>query len=373
MTTHGKNQTTGLGREMLPEELVFSAAGPPTSQPIFLLLDKLPYPTFVLQDELVLYANKAAETLIGHTLAELGRSGWRGVWNTPPQWEAERQVEVPYCLKSGDEQWAEVNASTILLDGRAVTLLTLVDVTARRLAEEQLAHTKTTRDNFLAKVSHELRTPLTSILGYTELLREDMKEANQSQYLADLDKVLAATHELVSLTKAIIDVTKIETGSLQLKLDTFLIEVLINEVKNETRSRFVSNNNSLQVIMPPDPGTITTDQEKVRQILINLLDNAAKFTHDGKVKLQVSREIEQAGDTLVFTIRDTGIGMTPEQINQLFEPFVQGDNSSTRRYSGAGLGMAISLGFCRMLHGELAVASESGKGSVVVLTIPAAA
>jgi signal transduction histidine kinase/DNA-binding response OmpR family regulator len=256
-----------------------------------------------------------------------------------------------------------------------------------RDVNEQLAKSETralaateAKSQFLANMSHELRTPLNAIIGYSEMLQEEIQDAGHSQYLSDLQKIHAAAKHQLGLINDILDLSKIEAGKMTLFLETFEIAQAVQEVATTIRPLVAKNNNQLQIQCPDNIGTMRADQTKVRQILFNLLSNASKFTEKGTIRLEVKRLPAtsaggQSGDaphpaTVNFTITDTGIGMTPEQVGRLFQAFSQAEASTTRKYGGTGLGLAISKRFCQMMGGELTVSSEKGKGSSFTATLP---
>ena len=217
---------------------------------------------------------------------------------------------------------------------------------------------------FLANMSHELRTPLNAIIGYSDMLLEDLEE---SDYLADLQRINSAGKHLLELINAVLDLSKIEAGKIQLYLEEFNINQLVQGVAALVKPLMDKNHNHFDVTIAHDLGIMTADATKVRQSLLNLLSNASKFTKAGTVTLKVWLEASQR---VFFQISDTGIGMTPEQQANLFQEFTQADNSITRNYGGTGLGLAISRRFCRMMGGDITVASELGVGSVFTIEFP---
>jgi GAF domain-containing protein/DNA-binding response OmpR family regulator/anti-sigma regulatory factor (Ser/Thr protein kinase) len=232
----------------------------------------------------------------------------------------------------------------------------------------ELAVASKHKSEFLANMSHELRTPLNAILSYSQLLREEAEDAGQDESIADLDKIHAAGAHLLRLINDILDLSKIEAGRMDLYLESFDVPTMVREAVAVVRPLVEKNGNTLVVECAADLGAMHADQVKVRQALLNLLSNAAKFTEQGTVTLSVRRE---AGDGLIsFAVSDTGIGMTEEQLGRLFEAFSQADSSTTRRYGGTGLGLAISRHFCRLMGGDVRVESEPAQGSTFTITLP---
>ncbi len=227
------------------------------------------------------------------------------------------------------------------------------------------------KSQFLANMSHELRTPLNAIIGYSEMLQESAQEDGHPAYVPDLAKIGAAARHQLSLINDILDLSKIEAGKTTLYLEEFAVEPMVRDVAATIQPLVARNGNQFAVECPADIGSMRADLTKVRQTLFNLLSNAAKFTEKGTITLRVIRTRNSQLSTLNFVVTDTGIGMSREQIARLFEAFAQADPSTTRKFGGTGLGLAISRKFCRMMGGDLTVASEPGKGSTFTATLPA--
>jgi signal transduction histidine kinase len=232
------------------------------------------------------------------------------------------------------------------------------------------------KSRFLANVSHELRTPLNAVIGLSQLLQDDAKDQNlPSDLITDLETINGAGKHLLELINDILDLSKIEAGKMTLYPETFEIGTLIHNVVLTVKPVIEKNSNILEVHCEQPLGTVYADQTRMRQVLLNLLSNAAKFTTDGKVMLTVKTEPADFNrntpfDMITFTITDTGIGMTEVQQQQLFQPFTQGDNSTTKRYGGTGLGLAISRHFCQIMGGEILVKSQPGVGSTFSVRLP---
>ncbi len=209
--------------------------------------------------------------------------------------------------------------------------------------------------------------PLAAIRGYAQLLR-----LTGSAELAEIDplgRILAAGQHLMSLINNVLDFSKIEQSKIDLAIGDMEVCTVMNEAVDVVRPLAQRQANELQVACPADIGSIVTDAGKVRQILINLLSNAAKFTDQGRISLSAWRETGPA-DMVVFAVRDTGIGIAPEHLGRLFQPFSQVDASVTRRYEGTGLGLALSRQLCLALGGEISVASEPGRGTTFTVRLP---
>jgi signal transduction histidine kinase/ActR/RegA family two-component response regulator len=223
---------------------------------------------------------------------------------------------------------------------------------------------------FLANMSHELRTPLNAIIGYSEMLEEDAQSGGHTALVPDLQKIRAAGRQLLGLINDVLDLSKIEAGKMRLYLETFDLFGVLQEVTATVAPLMRTKGNRLEVHCPEDIGSLREDVSKVRQVLLNLLSNAAKFTENGTISLEARREIGPAGNWVILRVRDTGIGMTAEHLARLFEPFTQADGSTQRKYGGTGLGLALSRKFCRMMGGDISVESAPGKGSTFTVRLP---
>ncbi len=252
---------------------------------------------------------------------------------------------------------------------------TNTDITELRETEEALAAAKAAAEDanlaksqFIANMSHELRTPLSAVIGYAEMLEEEVTDLEGSDaFLDDLRKINSNARHLLSLINDVLDLSKIEAGRMEIQPEDFDACELLRDVAQTVEALAERRRNRLEVDCANNLGTMHSDPVKLRQCLFNLLGNAAKFTEDGSITLTARRD----GDTLSFEVRDTGIGMTPEQLERLFQRFAQADASTTRRFGGTGLGLAITKAFATMLGGTIEVTSEAGTGSAFTLRLPA--
>ena len=226
------------------------------------------------------------------------------------------------------------------------------------------------KSSFLANMSHELRTPLNAIIGYSEILAEDATDRGDESAVQDLQKIQSAGKHLLGLINSILDLSKIEAGRMDVYLEPVNLTKLIDEVRGLVQPLIEKNGNRLAIDCAPDIGSMRTDLTKVKQSLINLLSNAAKFTQNGEIGLAVTRRAAPSGDThVLFKVSDNGIGMTEEQMGRLFEAFAQADSSTTRNFGGTGLGLAITRRFTTLLGGTITVTSKPGAGSTFTLDL----
>ncbi|HSJ08372.1 MAG TPA: response regulator, partial [Longimicrobiales bacterium] len=240
------------------------------------------------------------------------------------------------------------------------------EIVAARDAAQAASQAKS---QFLANMSHELRTPLNAIIGYSEMLQEEAADSGAEQYLPDLQKIHGAGRHLLALINDILDLSKIEAGRMELYLEDFDLPQLVGEVADTVAPLVSRNGNRLAVTIDPAINVVHGDHTKMRQVLLNLLSNACKFSQDAGITMAVRRDDEAPG-MLRIDITDEGIGMTPEQLGRLFEAFSQADGSTSRRYGGTGLGLVISRRFCRMMGGDITVSSEEGRGSTFSVVVP---
>ncbi|MDX1583588.1 MAG: ATP-binding protein, partial [Thermoanaerobaculia bacterium] len=240
-----------------------------------------------------------------------------------------------------------------------------------RLARAAAEEANETKSRFLANMSHELRTPMNAIIGYSEMLQEEAEDDGLDDYVTDLRKIRSAGKHLLELINGVLDLSKIEAGKMDLFLEEVSVRSIIDEVVATVDNVVQAKGNVLELDLPQDPGMMYTDVTKIRQSLINLIGNAAKFTENGEIWLSVRRQEKEGRDWIELAVSDSGIGMTPEQVSRLFQPFMQADASTTRKYGGTGLGLAITQRFCWMLGGSISVDSEPGEGTTFTIEVPA--
>ncbi len=312
----------------------------------------------------VLIMSGVARRMVGPLRLLAGQAEAFGRGEAPPRFTAQGQDEIGRLARvlEGAVQERLTREATLLAAREAAEVARQDAVTARERAE-QANHAKS---RFLANMSHELRTPLNAIIGYSEMLQDEAQEMAPDEVKADLSKIHGAGKHLLGLINDILDLSKIEAGRMDVHLETFGVRHVLEEAVGTVAPVMERNKNTLVVDAAPDLGDMLSDMTKLRQVLLNLLSNAAKFTQGGTVTLAARR----VDATLTFSVRDTGVGMTAEQQGRLFQAFMQADASTTRKYGGTGLGLAISRHFCRMLGGDVTVQSAPGEGSTFTVVLP---
>jgi PAS domain S-box-containing protein len=339
--------------------------------------------------------NEAVQTLFGFAEDEVdpAASWWKD--HIHPDDRARVVTSIEAVIEGGGAHWSDeyrfreadgryavvLDRGFLLRDehGRALRMIgAMQDITDRKRFEEELAAAKDAaeqanqaKSQFLANMSHELRTPLSAVIGYSEMLEEEAEDLGQESMLEDLRKIESNARHLLSLINDVLDISKIEAGKMEVHAEDFDVAAVVTEVAETVQALVAKKENELSVECQPDLGMMHSDVVKVRQCLINLLSNASKFTEKGRVELSVARE-ERAGiSELVFRVGDTGIGMSPEELDKLFRRFTQADASTTRKFGGTGLGLAITRAFCTLLGGDISVESAPGVGTTFTVRLPA--
>jgi signal transduction histidine kinase/CheY-like chemotaxis protein len=350
------NLIPGLARFFDFYDLSSPEGGPTTLAAFHYLPDRFPRLT---DDFIETQRQKLAQLSREELLADLQIKNEELRTSTEEMLKAKRQAEeASSALQS---QVHELGAA------RRAMLNILEDLEE---AKQQAEEATKAKSFFLANMSHELRTPMNAILGYSEMLMEEAEDQGQEDFIPDLQKIHAAGKHLLGLINEILDLSKIEAGKMDLYLESFDVAGMINEVASTLRPLVDKNANTLQVHLAPDLGAMHADLTKVRQSLFNLLSNASKFTEKGMITLNAEPVFKDGARWIAFRVADTGIGMTPEQLDKLFQPFVQADASTSRKYGGTGLGMTITQLFVKMMGGEMSVASELGAGTTFTVLLP---
>lgn len=260
-------------------------------------------------------------------------------------------------------------SNRILVENQAA----LSEANGRAEAAKDLAeHANLAKSAFIANMSHELRTPLSAIIGYSEMMTEEIEDGGDvADFGADMRKIEGNARHLLGLINDVLDLSKVESGKMDVYPEAFDLEPIVRDVATTAHTLVEKKGNRLDVRIAPGIGRMVSDLTKVRQILLNLLSNAAKFTENGVVTLSVTRLAASDGERVVFTVEDTGIGMTEEQLSRLFQRFMQADASTTRKYGGTGLGLSLTKALSEILGGSITVTSVAGKGTTFTVAVQA--
>ncbi|MFW6053241.1 MAG: response regulator [Persicimonas sp.] len=355
---------------------------------------------FILHDTKgnVVEANKAACEMLGYTREEMLAMRVAdfemeldpgAIWDDMTVDEV-FTVDGTHRRKDGTTYPVETRVGAFIVDGQKIVLALCRDITERKAAEEKLKrlnerlqsardeairanHAKST---FLANMSHELRTPLNAVIGYSEFMIEEMQDEGEELYVPDLERILTAGRHLLTLINDILDLSKIEAGKVELDVSSFELSELLDDIDATVRPLAQKNNNELTLELGDElSGTqdghaaeMRSDITKIRQILFNLISNACKFTNDGEVTVRATAQ--SGGEAVRFSVSDSGVGMTEDELERVFKAFQQADASTTRKFGGTGLGLAITRHYCRMLGGSIDVESTPGEGTTFTVILP---
>ncbi|MCT7995665.1 ATP-binding protein [Laspinema olomoucense] len=344
------------------------------------------------------YSRKELLSLSVHDInPDLPAEVWAEYWEEIKEFGSVR-LECHHRSKDNQSFPVEITINYFQIKGKEYNCIFARDITETKRVETELQRAKATaeaanlaKSAFFANMSHELRTPLTTIISYSDLLQEDAKELGVSNraFFGDLQQINKAGKDLLVAIDDILDYSKIELGRMQLDVECFEIGEAIAIIMAEIEHKLITNKNTLTMGGDAEWGTICSDRHKLHQVLWHLLDNASKFTENGAIALEITREntpdfrvlnaaskfhkpeLEATEEWAVFRVRDNGIGMTPEQIQELFEPFSQMHTSDTHHATGTGLGLAVSRSLCQLMGGDLFVESHLGVGSTFTVYLPA--
>lgn len=305
---------------------------------------------------------------------------------TLERWNHSLETGEPYdaeyrFLRASDKTYRWFLVKALPLRNRQGKIVrwfgTCTDIDDQKRTEAELASAKVAaeeankaKSQFLASMSHELRTPLNAIIGYSEMLQEEVEEMHASELSKDLSKIHSAGKHLLSLISDILDLSKIEAGKMDIYVEEFDLTEAVQDVLNTVEPLVEQNGNVLERTVPAALGRMRSDVTKVRQSLFNLLSNSCKFTANGRIALEAASLVENGAEWVCLQVRDTGIGIPPEKLLHIFEPFTQVPNNEVSRSAGTGLGLALTKNFCELLGGGLTVESEIDKGSTFTIKLP---
>jgi PAS domain S-box-containing protein len=338
--------------------------------------------------------NKAAESIFGYLTDDIVGKSIKTI--IPPEYHTAHSEGVDLFIKTKknkmiDKGTVEITAinsnggilpiemalSTFEIDGDNFFSANIRDITKRleaeretKQAKEQAEDANKAKSTFLANMSHELRTPMNAIIGYSEMLIEDAEDDENDEIIPDLSKINSAGRHLLALINDILDLSKIEAGKMELFLEDLNLKELVQEVIDTSKPLTEKNHNVVNLIFDNDIEIIHGDAMKIKQSMFNLISNAAKFTDNGEIGITVSKTKVNGIDFLDIAVSDSGIGIPEDKLDTVFEEFSQADDSTTKDYGGTGLGLPLSVKFCKMMDGDLTVTSEVGKGSVFTISIP---
>ena len=335
----------------------------------------------------IIYANQSTAHIMGIDTGSLvGQPATQAMQHMQVLKAEKGLLELKTYTLQGDQYLESIETPLQDRLGRSIgQLVMLHDITARKKYEQALEEARDvaevarqeaevanqSKSSFLANMSHELRTPLTVILGYSEMLLEAARAAEQERTITRLERIQTSAGHLLNLINEILDFSKIEAGRMELAIEDFNVTGLLTEIGAAIRPQVEKNSNRMETAWSEDLGQMRSDPARVRQVLYNLMSNAAKFTENGLVRLEVQRSVRNGGDWLRFRVIDTGIGMSGEQLANLFRAFQQADASTARKYGGSGLGLAISRRLAQLMGGDISVQSALGEGSTFTLRLPA--
>ena len=327
----------------------------------------------------------------GQADAELAGMGWLDAVHEDDRasalsaWQDSVRSGLPYQveqrLRRADGAWRVMAVHAVPVSNAEGSVREWVgmhtDITERREAEHALAAAKEAaeaanraKSTFLANMSHELRTPLTAVIGYSEMLEEELEDLGEKDLVSDLGKIESNARHLLSLINDVLDLSKVEANRMTTYAEDADVATLVREAAGTVQSLVERKSNALDLRLGDELGSMHQDVVKVRQCLFNLISNAAKFTENGRITLSAERVARDGLDWLRFSVADTGIGMTEEQLSRLFQRFAQADESTTRQFGGTGLGLALTRAFCRLMGGDVSVDSRPGEGTTFTIELP---
>ncbi|MES9962258.1 MAG: PAS domain S-box protein [Candidatus Sedimenticola sp. 20ELBAFRAG] len=286
-------------------------------------------------------------------------------------------IEIELISDDSETILVKLVGRTLMREGKPYVWSAVEDVSEQRAYEAALTEARdraesanAAKSQFLANISHELRTPLNAVIGYSEMLQEDAEYSVNKGMIPDLQRIENSARHLMGVINDVLDISKIEAGRQELFCEYFDLNVLVHNIHPTAVVLAMKHGNQLEIEVDDRIAQMLGDEQRIRQILLNLIGNSAKFTNNGFIKLTVTLSMRKKGEWIVFEVCDTGIGMTDEQLDKVFDPFTQADGSTTRKYGGTGLGLTIVRQFTDLMGGDIEVSSKLGRGSSFTVSFP---
>lgn len=344
------------------------------------LLEKTPFGIILLDGQRnIIRINSVAETIlklprnnvVGKNCNQIFRC--HEIYGHCPILDKGQQLDRMETLTCRDDARQQTLLRSTMINqhqNETIIIEAFVDISEIKQAQVATINANRAKDDFIAKMSHELRTPLNAIIGFSEIIAEDLKDMGEDKMVQNVNKIHRAGFDMLHLVEGLLDFSRLQANMLQLNITEGKISEIINHLQDTVEPLLAKNNNSFTIQHAADALLIETDLFRLHQVLLNLISNANKFTNNGTIKLDIHRSHKADKNMIEFRVTDTGIGMEEAVLEKIFQPFEQVDNSSTRRYSGTGLGLTITKELVHLMHGTIDVKSQPSKGSEFTIRLP---